>query len=225
MRFSSSHPLRRGRATDGAYGLGGATNWALPQTHWAILDPMICRVGHCGVLACAILVVCLTPLTAQKDSQVFQFSQFPIDVYLGHLKIPREFHKDRDGSWVDESGKGFFAPRVNFAGEYYLTAHSCGTCCRYYTLSNLRTGAEIDQIRMFDAGDPTPTTKDGRTFVPILFFKPDSRLLIVQYELDLCTVPVKQRRCRQRYFILKDGRFEAISKTFQFCTQDGDETE
>jgi hypothetical protein len=109
---------------------------------------------------------------------------------------------------------------VNFAGEYYLSGHSCGTCCRYYTLNNLRTGREVDAIRMFDAGDTPPRTKDGHTYVPILFFKPESRLLIVQYNLDLCG-----NLCRQRYFVFEDGHFRAISKTLQSCTHEGDEPE
>jgi hypothetical protein len=185
---------------------------------------MTYKVANCAVLACAIFFVYLKPLAAQKDGQAFQFDQFQVDVYRGHLEIPREFHKDRDGLWVDESGKPALAPRVNFAGEYYLAAHSCGTCCRYYTLNNLQTGGQISQVSIFDAGDPTPTTKDGRTYVPILFFKPDSRLLIVQYEFDLCT-PVKHNKCRQRYFIFEDGRFRSLSKTLRPCAREGQEPE
>jgi hypothetical protein len=185
---------------------------------------MTYREAHYAALACAIFLVYLNPLGAQKDSRAFQFNQFPVDVYRGHLKIPREFHKDRDGLWVDESGKPAFAPRVDFAGEYYLAAHSCGTCCRYYTLNNLRTGGEIGQINMFDTGDQTPTTKDGHTYVPILFFKPDSRLLIVQYELDLCT-SVEHNLCRQRYFVFEDGRFRSLSRMLSSCTREGEEPE
>jgi len=182
------------------------------------------KVAHYAVLACAIFLVHLKSLVAQNEARAFQSNQFPADVYRGHLKIPREFHKTQEGLWVDESGKPAFAPRVNFAGEYYLTAHSCGTCCRYYTLNNLRTGGEIGQVSMFDAGDRTPTTKDGHTYVPILFFKPDSRLLIVQYELDLCT-PVERNQCRQRYFVFENGRFRSISRTLPSCTRESQEPE
>jgi len=117
------------------------------------------KVAYYAVFACAIFPVHLKPLAAQKDSRAFQFNQFPVGEYRGHIKIPREFHKDRDGDWVDEAGKPAFAPRVNFAGEYYLAGHSCGTCCRYYTLNNLRTGGKIGQIGMFDASEPTPLQK------------------------------------------------------------------
>jgi hypothetical protein len=183
---------------------------------------MTYRAVHCAIIGCAVFLAFLRPLAAQKDGREPQFNQFPVDVYHGHNKIPREFHKDKDGLWLDESGKPASAPRVNFAGEYYLAAHSCGTCCRYYTLSNLRTGGEISQISMFDAGEPTPTTKDGHTYIPILFFKPDSRLLIVQYEFDLCT-PVEHNKCRQRDFVFEDGHFRSLSKTLQPCTREGQE--
>ena len=113
---------------------------------------------------------------------------------------------------------------MNFAGEYYLAAHSCGTCCRYYTLNNLRTDGDVTKVRMFDTGDTPPVTKDGHTYVAVLYFKPDSKLLIVQYELDLCT-PIENNQCRQRYFIFKDGKFTAISKTFPSCTKEGSEPE
>jgi hypothetical protein len=189
-----------------------------------MLNAMTYKVVRCRVLAYAIILVHLQPLAAQKDGRGFRFSQFPAAVYSGHVRIPREFHKDRDGLWVDEAGKPAFAPHVNFAGEYYLAAHSCGTCCRYYTLNNLRTGGEIRQISVFDADDATPPAKDGHTYVPILFFKPDSRLLIVQYELDPCG-PGENNQCRQRYFVFEDGRFRSISKTLPSCTREGEEPE
>jgi hypothetical protein len=180
------------------------------------------RVLHCAIIGCAVLLAVLKPLEAQKDGPIPQFSQYQADVYRGHTKSPREFHKAKDGLWWDEAGKPAFAPRVNFAGEYYLAAHSCGTCCRYYTLINLRTGAEINQVGMFDASEPTPTTKDGHTYIPVLFFKPDSRLVIVQYEFDECTA-VEHNKCRQRYFLFEDGRFRSLSKTLQVCTREGQE--
>ena len=200
------------------------TNRPQQRTCRTILNAMTHRVVHCAIIGCAVFTAFLRLLAAQKDEPVPQFKQFPVDVYHGHNKIPREFHKDTDGVWIDDSGKPAPAPRVNFAGEYFLAAHSCGTCCRYYTLSNLRTGGEISRVSMFDAGDPTPTTRDGHTYVPILFFKPDSRLLIVQYKYDLCS-PVERSKCRQRDFVFEDGRFRPLSKSLQSCTREGEEPE
>lgn len=185
---------------------------------------MTYRLAHRALIGCAVFLAFLKPLAAQKDEPAPQFNQFPVDVYHGHIKIPRAFHQDPEGSWWDEAGKPAFAPHVNFAGEYYLTGHSCGTCCRYYSLNNLRVGSGISQVGMFDAGEPSPETKDGHTYIPILYFKPDSRLLIVQYEFDLCTSEA-HNKCRQRYFVFEDGRFRSLSKTLQSCTHEGKEPE
>jgi hypothetical protein len=187
---------------------------------------MSCKgVPYLAALTLTVSLVCTKPLASQGGDGAKDFGQFRVDVYPGRIKIPPGFHKDGDGLWVDESGKPASAPHVNFAGEYYLAAHSCGTCCRYYTLDDLRTGGSVDQVGMFDASDGAPhITKDGHTYVPILFFKPDSRLLIVQYELDLCT-PAEQGRCRERYFVFENGRFRPISSTLLACTRVGKEPE
>jgi len=186
---------------------------------------MISKITRFAAFASAVLLLCLRSVAAQSHDRKLEFDQFRVKLYRGHFKIPQEFHKDRDGLWVDGAGKPSSAPSVNFAGEYFLTAHSCGTCCRYYTLNDLRTGSEIGQVSMFDASDRAPhVTKDGHTYVPILFFKPDSRLLIVQYELDLCTRD-QHNQCRQRYFVFEDGRFHSVSETLSSCTRQGEEPE
>ena len=186
---------------------------------------MTYKVAYCAAFASAMLLVYLKPIAAQNNGGTLQFDQFRVDLYHGHLKIPHQFHKDSDGLWADESGKPTSAPHVNFAGEYFLAAHSCGTCCRYYTLNDLRTGDEIGQVSMFDASDRAPhATKDGRTYVPILFFKPDSRLLIVQYEFDLCA-RAHHNQCSQRYFVFEDGGFRSVSGTLRSCTRQGEEPE
>jgi hypothetical protein len=182
------------------------------------------RSVFCVVPELALLCASSGLSSAQKDAKAFRFDQFPVNTYQGHLKIPRWFHGQPGGMGYDERGKLADWPHVTFAGEYYLAVHSCGTCCGYYTLNNLRTGREVTQIGMFDAGDTPPVTKDGHTYLPYLIFKPDSKLLIVQYELDLCT-QTENNQCRQRYFVFKDGKITAISKTFPSCTKEGDEPE
>jgi hypothetical protein len=177
-----------------------------------------------AVLSIALLLGSAVHLGAQEQGAI-RFDQFPVEVYHGQLKIAPEFHRDSDGLWQDEAGNSGFKPHVNFAGEYYLTAHSCGTCCRSYTLNNLRTGGVVSGVSMFNADDFSPhVTRDGRTYVPILFFKPGSNLLIVQYELGLCTTADKNE-CRQRDFVFESGHFRAISPTLRSCTREGDEPE
>jgi hypothetical protein len=172
-----------------------------------------------------ILAVLSAPVRSQelsKQPTTISFERFPSKVYEGPVKTPKGLHEDSDGTWRDELDKWVSEPTVNFAGEYYLTAHSCGTCCRYYSLNSLRTGRVFTSVSMFDAGDTPPRTKDGHTYVPILFFKPNSRLLIVQYDLDPCS-RAESNQCRQRYFVFEHGHFEAISKTYASCTHEDEE--
>src|SRR6185437_16974081 len=109
-------------------------------------------------LLCTVMVNALfLPATAQvpvKPSRQFSFEQFYVPLYRGPLKIPEDVHKDAEGVWRDSSEKGVADLEVNFAGEYYLSAHSCGTSCRYYTLNDLRSGREFSDVSMFDAGEP-----------------------------------------------------------------------
>jgi hypothetical protein len=77
---------------------------------------------------------------------------------------------------------------------------------------------------MFDAAEPAPHPTDGHTYIPILFYKRNSRLLIVRYELDLCT-RVKVNLCRQRYYVFENGRFRPLSNTLDSCTKPADEPE
>lgn len=178
----------------------------------------------CVLWGSALLCASSASHAAQKEAKAPRFEQYSVTTYRGELKNPQDLHRDSEGVWRDEQNKMVSPPVVNFAGEYYLASHSCGTGCRYYTLNNLRTGREVSQISMFDAGEPTPLTKDGHTYVPILFFKPDSTLLIVQYDLDV-DKPTRSNRCRQRFFVFKDKKLSAISRTFPSCTQQGGESE
>jgi hypothetical protein len=166
----------------------------------------------------ACVVSCANPPSWSQTRQ-FQFEQYPAKVYKGPIKIPKWLHQEDDGEWVYETARSASPPEVTYAGEYELDALSCGTGCRFYELANLRTGVEIPAIGMFDGGDPLPKTKDGHPYLTVLFYKPDSRLLIAEYHLDFDN-PDKPETCRQRYFVLEDGKLQPISKTFPFCTEE-----
>src|SRR5450432_797375 len=91
-----------------------------------------------ALLMMVYLGFCVSALEAAQDqARKFQFEEFPTNVYRGRFHIPKGLSKV-DGEWLDYGGKPAAPPEVTFAGEYYLTAHSCGTDCRYYQLSNLR---------------------------------------------------------------------------------------
>src|ERR1700753_590162 len=107
------------------------------------------------LLVCIAMVSALslpaTPQAHVKPSRPFSFDQFRVPLYQGPLKPPGDVHKSPDGSWRDDENKSVEGPEVNFAGEYYLAAHSCGTNCRYYELISLRSGRDFKGISMFDA--------------------------------------------------------------------------
>jgi hypothetical protein len=149
----------------------------------------------------------------------FQFGQFPAKIYKGPLKVPSGLKRNMSGGLSDQYDRSFPPLAVGFAGEYYLPVISCGTGCRGYELVNLRTGVEIPKIAMFDSGETLPRTKDGHPYLTMLYYRPDSRLLIAEYHLDFDD-PNKAETCRQRYFVLDGEQFRPISKTFAFCTED-----
>ena len=96
-------------------------------------------------------------------------------------------------------GKAVARPEINFAGKYYVGIHSCGTGCRYYSLTDLSTGADLTALRIFASAEPLPVTRDGYPYVTYLEFRSDSRMLIAHYVIagpagDLC---------RERFFVLR----------------------
>ena len=183
----------------------------LVRMKWRLVQ-MLPMLLVSGALSCI-----LSPAWCQ--TREFQFEQFPAKVYQGPVKIPDGLHKDGQGEWRDENEKWVAPPEVNFAGEYYLAAHSCGTGCRYHELVSLRTGVAIPEIAMFNTGEPPPVTRDGHSYLTILYYKPDSRLLIAQYLLDFDD-PNKAETCRQRYYVLENDKLRPISKAFPFCTEE-----
>jgi hypothetical protein len=156
--------------------------------------------------------------SAWSQARQFQFEKFPAKVYQGPIRLPAGLHLDKEGAWRDALEKWVAPPEVSFAGEYYLAGHSCGAGCRYYQLENLRTGTDLPAISIFNGAEPLPVTKDGHPYLTMLYARPDSRLLIAEYHLDFDD-PEKTETCRQRYFVLEDGKLRPISKTFPFCTE------
>ena len=159
-----------------------------------------------GILLVA--AVCLGRCSVGQTRQ-FNFEQFPVQVYAGEFHIPEGLHQNAEGIVIDEYGRRFAPLAVGFAGRYYLTVISCGTGCRGYVLADLTTGSNISHIAMFDSGEPAPRTKDGQTYITMLYYRPDSRLLIAEYHLNLDD-PKRAESCRQRYYVLENGKLRAI---------------
>lgn len=114
-----------------------------------------------------------------------KFAHFAVPQVTG-VVAPDGYRKDEDGAWRDRMGKHVRDPVVNFAGRYHLELHSCGAGCRYYTLIDLTSGADLSSVvEMFGSMDPPSRTSDGFIYVTDLLSRPDSRLLVAQYILDV----------------------------------------
>jgi hypothetical protein len=192
---------------------------------------MLVRMRVSGGKLCVLVVLLCAGLPARNgggaQERKFRFEQYPAKVYRGALATPGWLHGASDGTrtdgmWTDELGKPASAPAVTFAGEYLLDARSCGTECRYYKLTNLRTGKDVEQISRFDAGEDLPVTGDGHPYLTSLYYKPGSRMLIAQYLLDFRDSH-KRHSCRQQYFVLEDGQIKPLSEVQRLCTWQGEE--
>ncbi|SEI61109.1 hypothetical protein [Paraburkholderia diazotrophica] len=154
---------------------------------------------------------------AADSGTIPNFSDYPVEVYNGHLKVPN-YYKKTDGEWRDDMGKLTAPPEINFAGKYYIGSHSCGAGCRYYTLSDLASGSESNALDMFSNDERhSPKTFDGRSYVTSLVSRPDSKMLVAQYHIEQGAT--SKEECRERIFLLSDEGKKAkpITKTINHC--------
>jgi|GEM_PF-1302995 len=145
----------------------------------------------------------LLPIQSYADSHVPQkFSDYPTHIYTGDLVIPAYLKKDGE-VWRDDMGKVVSPPVINTAGRFYMTPHSCGTSCRYYTLNDLSNGEESQALVRFSNDGATPRkTKDGRDIVIDITTRPDSSLILVRYYIDR---PDSPPECKASYFALNSS--------------------
>jgi hypothetical protein len=131
------------------------------------------------------------------------FAAYPAVAYTGSLCIPSYYVREAGGLWRDDMGKQVAPVEINFAGRYYIGLHSCGTGCRYFTLSDLSSGRDSKALDMFssEGGEPT-RTKDGRTYVTELIAHPESTMLIARYHIEPSADHPAE--CRERLFVLSD---------------------
>lgn len=161
-----------------------------------------------AALAIWLCLLAPSPSRANGPSAAPEFSDYPISVYNGALHIPSYFTLDSSGVWRDDLGKEVAPVQVNFAGKYYLGLHSCGSECRYFTLSDLSTGRESKALDMFSAADgKPPRTRDGRGYVTELIVHPNSTMLLARYQIDGSADHPSE--CRERVFVLSHDGNEA----------------
>jgi len=165
-----------------------------------------------GVLAGLALILSCAPLAAAGPPR---FEDFAVPLYDGTVHPP-QWIRQAERLWTDEHGKRVEAPVINFAGKYFIAAHSCGTGCRYYTMTDLSTGGESRLLEGFATAEPAPKTRDGREYLTVLFGRSGSRMLIVQYHIDFGK---EKEECRERVFLLEKDRLKPITGTRRGCRE------
>ncbi len=144
-----------------------------------------------------------------------RFNDYPVKVYRGKIHKPKWLRRGSEGEWRDSQNKLVGDPVVDFAGKYHVGGHSLGTGVRYYSLTDLTTGRELDVFDRFATTEPIPKLRDGRDFLTVIYTRPNSRLIIAQYFIDYMMQPNPE--CRERSFIFENGKVRPISKTIFKC--------
>ena len=162
------------------------------------------------VVYAVIVVISLVSVSnSQSRSRLPRFEQYKTKVHSGKIRHPK-WMSFENGNARDEQGKLTDRAHINFAGKYFISAHSCGTECRYYTMTDLSNGRDSGLPSIFDASEATP-----RKDIPILFTRRFSNLLIVQYLPKL----EGGSKCRERSYLLSNGKFKPLTRLVNDCRQ------
>ena len=163
-------------------------------------------------LTLVLLLFCwLLPPTQQT---IVRFEDYQVAVYRGTIHRPKWLRRV-DDVWRDDLNKMVEPPEVNFAGKYFVAVHSCGTECRYYTMTDLSSARELNLLESFATAEPQPQTREGYPYLTQLVTRPDSKLLVAQYYIK---APEGQI-CRERSFVFAAGKITPVTGTRPTCTQ------
>ena len=144
-----------------------------------------------------------------------RFEDFEVAISRGAIHRPKWIRRIANDEWRDEVGKLVEPPEINFAGKYFVSVHTCGTGCRYYTMTDLSSGRELDLLKDFGAAEPPPTTREGYPYITDLLTRANSRLLVAQFHVDT----PRGEECRERAFILEGEKITPITNTRRSCTK------
>jgi len=164
-------------------------------------------------IAISLMFFSLTPSTAAQSSSPFE--AYEVSVYTGAIHSPKWIRHVGGDEWRDNLGKLVDPPEVNFAGKYFVTVHSCGTGCRYYTMTDLSSGRALDLLKDFGVAEPPPKTRDGYPYVTDLITRANSRLLVAQYHVELSS----GEECRERAFLFDGEKIAPVTNTRRTCMQ------
>ena len=154
-------------------------------------------------------------LTLQVIGQTSpRFEDYDVAIYRGTVHRPKWVRRVAEDEWRDELGKRVEPPEINFAGKYFVSVHSCGTGCRYYSMTDLSSGRELNILKDFGAAEPPPRTREGYPYVTDLVTRANSKLLVAQYRVD----SPRGEECRERVYILEGEKITPVTNTRRSCT-------
>lgn len=105
---------------------------------------------------------------------------------------------------------------VNYGGRYNIQVHSCGTGCRYYSMRDLADGRDLLWLDRFAATDQRPKTKEGFPYLTILHSRPDSSLLVAQFEVSM---PSGETECWEQHFVPATYALRATGPVVKRCSK------
>ena len=151
--------------------------------------------------------VCVSPANPR-------FEDFAVPVFPGPLVLPKGVRHVSADEWRNAQGKLIEPMEINFADRYCVVLNSCGTGCRYYTLTDLSSGRDLDVLKVFDAGEPPPTTREGFPYVTDLIVRAGSSMLVAQYLVETRDAGAQ---CRERVFVFEAEKLRPITNTRREC--------
>lgn len=162
----------------------------------------------CIGIALSIVLYSLPQSLAAQSS--LRFEDYNVKLYTGRIHQPNWIRRDARGDWRDELDKLVEEPTINFAGKYFIAMHGCGTYCRYYTMTDLSTGREINLSKVFASRE----THGLNVYLADLITRPNSRMLVAQFRHE----PQNGEECRERVFVLNGAKLAPITGTRRSCT-------
>ena len=106
--------------------------------------------------------------------------------------------------------------KVNYGGRYSIAVNSCGIGCRYYTMRDMATGQDLNWLARFASAEPRPRTKDGYEYISMLYSKPDSSLLVAQFEVSM---PSGKTECWEQFFVPNGGAMKSTGPVTKSCSR------
>jgi len=163
------------------------------------------------IITIEFMLFSLTPSLAAQSSR--RFNKYKVPVYTGRIHPPKGIRHVIGNEWRDDLGNYVSAPYVNFAGKYHMSFDCGGPQCRYFTITDLSSGRTLNLLKGFQFTQPLPTGDDGHLHLIQFVTQPDSKLLILQYYVEVG----ERDECRERAFVLKGKKLRPISATRRGC--------